>query len=143
MNRSSIPGVVFIVCGVSLTLMPQFLLPVCQGMAPTASGGGIPMKCFWMARAEIGIGALVVLGGFLYCFSHDAGTRFCLAAMTAGAALLAIAFSTVLIGVCAAETMPCRMGTQPALVLVGAVILLVALVVCRGLSRIVKDKECQ
>lgn len=141
MSRSVLYGVVFIIAGALLALVPQVLLPVCDGTVATASGGSIPMKCFWTARAELGAGALVALGGILYCVFRNAGIRLGIAIMTAGAALLAMAFPTALIGVCASETMPCRMGTLPAVVLLGALVLVAALFACRGLSRYIKRNQ--
>ena len=141
MSRSFLHGIIFIIAGALLALVPIILLPVCEGTIATASGGSVPMKCFWTARTELGAGALVAFGGILYCVFRNAGIRFGIAIMTAGAALLAMAFPTVLIGVCASETMPCRMGTLPAIVLFGALVLVAALFACRGLSRDIKGKQ--
>ena len=141
MNRSVFYGMVFIIAGTLLALTPQVLLPVCEGSVTTASGGSIPMKCFWTARAELGAGALVALGGVLYCVFRDAGVRLGIVLMTAAATLLAMAFPFVLIGVCASETMPCRMGALPAVVLLAALVLVAALFACKGLSREITRKQ--
>ena len=141
MNRSILPGILFILGGALIALLPQSVFPVCTGMVATASGSSVPMKCFWMAKAEIGTGALVVFGGLLFCLCRNPGARFGIAAMTAGAALLAVAFPTLLIGVCPSETMDCHMGTLPALALAGSFVFLVALVACPGLARAMKGKR--
>lgn len=141
MSRLPLPGVLFILAGMLLAAVPHVLLPVCSGLVNTASGGTVPMKCFWTARAELGVGVLMVFGGVLYCLCRDTGVRLGIAAVTAGAALLAVALPTVLIGVCTTETMPCRMGTLPALVLVGAAVFFAALTACRNLSRSLRGKE--
>lgn len=140
MNRSILPGVIFILGGMFFAILPQFILPVCENLVATASGGNVPMKCFWTARAEVGAGAMAVLGGLLYCTWHDAGSRFGIAAMTAGAALLAVAIPTVLVGVCSSEAMACRVGTLPALVLTGMALFIAAVVVCLTLLGAMKKK---
>lgn len=141
MRHSVIPGILFILSGLLLAGMPQFFPSVCDRMVATASGGSVPMKCFWMARAELGTGALVFFSGLLYCVCHDAGVRFGITAMTMGTALLAIALPTVLIGVCPSETMDCHMGTRPALILAGTAVFFVALIACLGLSRAMKENK--
>ena len=135
-----VTGLVLILAGGLIAVVPQFILPVCESAVATASGGSVPMKCFWTARAELGTGALIVFGGLLLCVCKDAGTRFGAAAVTAAAALLAVAFPTVLIGVCGSETMACRMGTLPALVLLGAFAFLVSLLACRSSARAAKKE---
>lgn len=141
MSRFPLTGALFILAGILLAVLPDVLLPVCSGQVSTASGAAVPMRCFWTARAEIGVGALVSLGGVLYCLCRNTGARLGIAAVTAGAALLAVALPAGLTGVCAAETMPCRMGTLPGLVLVGVAVFFAALSACRNLSRSLKEKD--
>ena len=139
MNRSVLPGILFVFGGVLLAAFPYVLLPVCSGGMTMASGASVPMKCFWTARAVLGTGLFITFGGVVYCFCHNPGVRLGIAAMIAGAAVLAVAFPTILIGICPTETMPCHMGTLPALILTGAVLFLAALGACRVLSRAMKE----
>lgn len=131
MNRSVLYGGILIAGGALLALLPQFVLPVCSATVATASGGSTPMKCFWTARAEIGAGALIIFGGIRLCVLCAPGIRLGVSLMAAGTALLAMAFPTVLIGVCAFEYMPCRMGTLPGIMLVGTLVFAVSLLACR------------
>lgn len=139
MTRPPLPGIFLILAGILLALVPHILLPVCEGVVATASGGNVPMKCFWTAKAELGTGALTAFAGLLYCLSRNPGVRFGIAVMTAATGMLGMAFPTLLIGVCPSETMPCRMGTLPALVLINAAIVITALLAClsnrRAMSR--------
>lgn len=138
MKRAPVSGILLVLAGITLALVPYAVLPVCAGTVETASGGSVPMKCFWTAKAELGVGSLITFGGLLSCFSRDAGARFGIAAMTAGTALLGIAFPTALIGVCPSEAMACRMGTLPALVLINSVVAVISLFACRNSRRAMK-----
>lgn len=131
MRRSGF-GIFLILAGALIAVVPQFILPVCESGVATASGGSVPMKCFWTARAELGTGALVAFCGTLLCVCRDADVRSGIAAVTSAASLLALAFPTILIGMCGAETMPCRMGALPALILLAVAAFFVSLAACRS-----------
>lgn len=131
MSRSGF-GIFLILAGVLIAVVPQFIVPVCENAVHTASGGSVPMKCFWTARAELGTGALIAFCGLLLCICRNAGARFGIAAVAAAASLLALAFPSMLIGMCGAETMPCRIGTLPGLILLGSAAFLVSLAACRS-----------
>ncbi len=140
MKRSLFPGLLLLLTGGLIALTPQFLLPVCEGALSTAAGAFVPMKCFWTARAELGAGALVAFGGLACCLSGNPAVRLGVAAATAGAALLSIALPAWLVGVCGSESMPCRMGTLPALVLLGGAGCAVSLCACLIFRRAVRQK---
>jgi hypothetical protein len=142
MSRSSVvPGLLLIAAGALLASVPHVLLPVCGHGVATAFGGSVPMKCFWTARAELGVGALTAFGGLAYCLCRDTAVRLGIAAMSAAAGLLAVAFPTLLIGVCARETMPCRTGALPGLVLAGAAVFFVSAVAGWRLWRLLRREK--
>ncbi|KDN10290.1 hypothetical protein GAPWKB30_1092 [Gilliamella apicola] len=86
------------------------------------------MKCFWTARAEIGIGCLVIAIGALLLISRTAFVRIGLSMALACISLLAAAIPTILIGVCGNEMMRCNMGSKPALVLLSGLLFIVAVI---------------
>lgn len=126
-------ALLFLALGIAVMVVPETVFPVCSHKIQTASGGFIPMKCFWTARAELGAGGLIACGGFfLACFSSPR-IRAGIALMLLPAGLLTMLVPTWLIGVCPGETMPCHMGTQPALCLLGGVTILAALILLLSL----------
>ncbi len=115
-----------LVLGLLITLTPQFVFPVCSAGVPTASGGVVPMKCFWTARAVLGDGAAIALSGLLLFFIKTPGVRLGAALLPLAAGALAVLTPHWLIGVCPGEMMACHMGTLPALTLLGLLAVLAA-----------------
>jgi hypothetical protein len=61
-------GALLVFLGIVIILTPWIIFPVCEvqgSFMQTASGMEVPMTCGWTARAETGVGALVVLAGGL------------------------------------------------------------------------------
>lgn len=142
MQNRMILSLTFIIIGVLLILFPLYILPVCPPPeaitmsvdAMNSEAGhvhtsvGKIMKCFWTARAEVGVGSLVIAIGILMLFCRTVFVRMGLSMAVACIALLAAAIPTILIGVCGNEMMICNMGAKPALVLLSGLLFIVALV---------------
>ena len=142
MKNRIVSSVLFIFIGALLILFPLYILPVCplpdaQAIPATTVAGeghihmhstpGKIMKCFWTARAEIGIGSLVIAIGALVLFSRSLFVRMGLSMALACTAVLAAAIPTILIGVCGNEMMRCNMGAKPALILLAIVLAIAAI----------------
>ena len=142
MKNRVVTSVLFIFIGALLILFPLYILPVCplpdaQAIPATTVAGeghihmhstpGKIMKCFWTARAEIGIGSLVIAIGALVLFSRSLFVRMGLSMALACTAVLAAAIPTILIGVCGNEMMRCNMGAKPALILLAIVLVIAAI----------------
>jgi hypothetical protein len=84
------------------------------------------MKCFWTARAELGIGALIVILGALLIVFKSRQLRIGLSLAAALNGILALLVPTLLIGVCDHASMQCRIGTLPALVILSSFVIAVA-----------------
>ena len=133
-------GVVAVVLGFLVAVVPHYVFPVCQyfGMLVQTMGGTyLPMKCYWTAMAETGIGALIFVVGLLLILSKQNETKRALGFVLGALGIVVALVPTYLIGVCANPDHPCRIGTQPALILLGVVIVIVgiiAVVTARGKS---------
>jgi hypothetical protein len=124
-------GIVAVVLGFLIAVVPHYVFPVCQyfGMlVQTASGTYLPMKCYWTAMAEVALGALIVLAGLLLVVSRQAETRRALGFLLGALGIVVVLVPTYLIGVCASPDHPCRIATQPALILLGAVTTIVGII---------------
>jgi hypothetical protein len=77
------------------------------------------MKCGYTARAEAAVGALVILAGLTLLALPGSDARRAIGIIGTGLGAVTILIPTVLIGVCSAANAPCRIGTLPALVLLG------------------------
>ena len=123
------PAIILIVVGILIIIAPWTFAPVCEvsgNYAKLASGASIPMPCGWTARAEIGIGALLVLAGALLCFAKSAETKKMLSVLGIGLGIFAILFPTTITKMCAMAEHPCNSVTKPVLVLLGLIAIIVS-----------------
>ncbi len=121
-------GVLLVILGILIILVPWIIFPVCEmegNYVVTAAGAKLPMTCGWTARAESGVGALIVVGGGLLIARSSAETRQAVGVFSIVAGALVILFPTVLIGMCRVVTHPCRMTTLPALEILGVIVIII------------------
>ena len=132
MMRSNKSGtillIVIIILGVLLALIPTIILPVCDGNLELVSGKLVPMKCFWMSRAQIAMGIVVVGAGVTALFTTALQSRLTAAFFVIISGIVSILVATTLIGVCANETMACHTGSLPGVIVVDILIILVAVI---------------
>lgn len=111
-----------------LQLVPWILFPVCEmgGLYIQAvSGMQFPMPCGWTARAESGIGALIVVAGSLLIARNTPETRQAAGVFTLALGALVILFPTVLTGMCKVASHPCRLTTLPVLEILGVLVIII------------------
>jgi hypothetical protein len=121
-------GALLVLLGIIIILIPWIIFPVCEmegSYVVTAAGAKLPMTCGWTARAETGIGALIVIAGGLLIARSTRETRQAVGIFTIAMGALVILFPTVLIGMCKVATHPCRMTTLPALEFLGVIVIIV------------------
>jgi hypothetical protein len=121
-------GALLVLLGVIIILTPWIIFPVCEmegSYVVTSTGMKLPMTCGWSARAESGIGALIVVAGGLLIARSTRETRQAVGIFTIAMGALVILFPTVLIGMCKVATHPCRMTTLPALEILGVIVIIV------------------
>jgi hypothetical protein len=130
-----IMGGLLIVLGLVIAIVPVFTDCLSQGRALTSTTGMlVPMKCHWTAVASIGVGIILGLVGVFSLFSKRNETFRTLSGIGGATGALAIAFPTVLIGVCANPMMYCNMVEKPTL-LASGILAIVASAVVFGASR--------
>ena len=115
------------VLGLLVAVVPQVVLPVCSASIETKAGTLIPMKCFWTARAELAVGALIVLASILLFLSRSRSATLSLCCILTGLGIVAVLLPTFLIGVCPGPTMPCHTGALPGLILLGSLVAIAGL----------------
>ena len=135
MKNRIITGIIFVVLGGLIALGPQHLFKTCETM-----NGQIP-KCFWSARTEIGIGALIALSGILQLVFKSAQARLGINILIALTGILAALIPTVLIGVCDMPTMKCRILTLPALLVLSILVVLASVINAIYLTKIGKREK--
>ncbi len=117
-----IMAIALMVLALILIVVPSFFTCASQGRAiQLPSGKSIPMKCLWSARAEIGLGVLLLAVATLFFFSRELEARRFLSILALIVGILVVLFPTKLIGVCANPEMVCRVVMKPTLLLIGIV----------------------
>lgn len=117
MKLRAIISIPIIIIGVLIAFGPQTIFPVCS------PEGDMIMKCFWTARAALGTGLAITVLGLLGLIIPNLNV---LAGLELGVLLngvLVILYPTALIGVCTSAEMHCHSLTQPALVILGAILI--------------------
>jgi len=119
-----------IILAVLIAIVPIF--SDCQShgrMITLADGREIPMKCHWSGRAELGLGLPLLAVGVTMLFSRRKESRRNLGIVGVTLGVVTILLPTVLIGVCGMPDMPCHAIMQPALVLMGSLVIGISLAV--------------
>ncbi len=123
------PAIILIILGVLLAIAPWTFAPVCEvnGMyAQLASGKTLPMPCGWTARAEVGLGALLIVAGALLAIAKSNETKRIIGIIGAAIGVLAILFPTNITGMCGMADHPCNLLTKPVLILLGIATIIVS-----------------
>jgi hypothetical protein len=131
MNTStqvSAVGILLILLGIVIAITSWVIFPVCEMeglLIETKAGVLLPMPCGYTARAETGIGALIVVAGGLLIARGSRETRQAVGIFTVAHGILVIAFPTILIGMCRMADHPCRQLTLPALEILGIAVIII------------------
>lgn len=110
------------ILGVLMIAAPWTFAPVCEvhgAFVQTVTGKQLPMPCGYTARAEIGIGAMVLVTAGAVAFSKSPETKRMVGIFGAALGVLAILYPTYIIGMCALADHTCRTMTQPTLLILG------------------------
>ncbi len=122
MNKTRITGSIIALLGLFTVLVPKVFFEVCGAM------GDNYMKCHWVAQTEVALGIATVVLGVLAVLSGQkaAASAYSVASLINGALIILI--PTKIIGVCSSSKMDCNSGTKPALIITGALIIVVSAV---------------
>ena len=127
-KTSNILGAINIILGALVITLPHCILPVCEyfGMyMETKMGMLVPMKCHYTAYAEVGVGATIIVASVVLMVSNMVQTKKALSIVGAVLGINVMLLPTYLTGMCGMASMPCRIGTQPALLILGVLIIIV------------------
>ncbi len=126
-------GIISIISGILLFLVPRYILPVCE------YEGYSPMHCSDMARAEYLIGVLLIASAAgMLLFRRSSAAL----AAAGSALLLSIAAYVVpdITGYCKSTKMPCHYGTVPAVRLIAILTGLMTIITMGKLMRAMMRK---
>ncbi|MGZ3558513.1 MAG: DUF4418 family protein [Thermodesulfobacteriota bacterium] len=115
-------AILLIVSGIATIFIPPLYSCAAHGKSiQLPSGKSVQMKCVWTARAEIGLGILMLAVGVFLFISRKLESRRFLSLFAIILGILIILFPTALIGICANPDMSCVMLMKPILLVIGSV----------------------
>jgi hypothetical protein len=86
----------------------------------------IPMPCGWTARAEIGLGALLIVAGVLLLVAKSSETKRIIGIFGVAIGILTILFPTYITKMCAIASHPCNTVAKPVLVILGLAAIIIS-----------------
>lgn len=117
MKSNFLSGFLMLVIGALVAIASLYILPHC--------GGDKPMRCVWLLRATAGVGLGILLSGIVIKFvSAKVAAGLQIGNVLFG--LLIVALASFLIGTCPNPMMACHRVTDPALIVIGLVVALIA-----------------
>lgn len=120
-------GWIAVAVGVLILLTP-WILPVCKGLLELANGKQAPMRCFWTARAEILLAALVVFTGIQLALAKETEAFKKVSNMVILSGLAVVLTPLYIMPTCMNPEMACNIGTKPALLILGGLTFILGLV---------------
>jgi hypothetical protein len=93
-----------------------------------------PMRCYWSARAALGVALPLLVAGVLLFFSRRKETRRALAILVGLLGLVTMLLPTVLIGVCEQSSAVCDTTMRPVMLAAGG------LTVALGLITLIRNE---
>jgi len=115
---------IIIILALLIAIVPQFTDCESQGkMLTLESGKQVSMKCHWTARAEIAVGLPLLVVGLLMLAGKRKESIRNLGIVGAVLGLMAVLLPGVLIGVCSNDDMICNSLMDPALILMGVLVI--------------------
>lgn len=140
MKNKPTAGIIVTALGVFLALIPIAIFPVCTGMIELINGKTLFMKCHWAAMSELLVGILIAFDGILIIVFQNYETRLALNIMLFLFGLTALLIPTEAIGLCDTASMACRVRTEPALIVVSVITMIVGIGNIFFLSRSLKSE---
>lgn len=122
MRKNYIFGALFVIAGLLIAIGPKTLFAVCN------SDGEMTMKCFYVAQTELAIGIAIAVLGIVLAVLKDNIAQITASIALALNGIITILIPDVLIGVCKNAHMHCNAVTRPALNILGAVVIILAVV---------------
>ncbi|MEI6292246.1 MAG: DUF4418 family protein [Methanomicrobiales archaeon] len=123
-------GALLVLLGIVVALTSWIIFPVCEihGLyTETKTGTKLPMPCGYTARAETGMGAIIIVAGALLIARSSRETRQAVGVFSVATGVLVILFPTLLIGMCKLADHPCRQLTLPVLEVLGIFVIVVGI----------------
>lgn len=120
-------GIIAIGLGILVALIPEVIFPVCTDMIELVNGKTLFMKCHWTARSELVIGLLIIFDGILLIGFRKREVSTALSIMLFLLGLSGLLIPTALIGMCKTDAMPCRVGTEPALIVASTIVMVLGI----------------
>ncbi len=118
MANRAITGISTVLLGALIACVPNFILPICPHCQ------SMMMKCIWAAKAEFGVGVVIMFLAVLLAFVDSGGIRSGVGAALGFIGILSALIATVLIGFCDGSCSPdCGCNPMTAQVMAGLGIL--------------------
>ena len=123
MQKKTITGVIIAILGLFIAIGPFTLFHVCRPDDPE-----MYMRCYWTARTELGLGIEILILGLLTAILKSGRTKIGLSIAAALNGVLVFLIPNFLIGVCEGKHMHCHAVCLPALSILSAVLIIIAVI---------------